>query len=214
MKFRSFFNRQLLRSTAPGFSLAEVLIAIVIITILTIGSLAVYSSQIAKARDTERVNDITRIKGALDVFIGDYGLPPNPDINNARRIRNAEIKTTCTGASLYDCFKLIGASSDTDLYEMLTDPSQGIKNNQVSGDVRYGYLYVGDENSYKICAMLENQGSKLLNYNYEGTGASEAGGGDNIYCEFEKPAGVDAANSVEKKAVVKLPEIEDIPGGL
>ncbi len=194
-----------MRSTAPGFSLAEVLIAIVIITILTIGSIAVYSTQLAKARDTERTSDIARISRLLDQFIAEYGLPPNSDIGNARRIRKDTVKTACDGASLFACFKAVGYSTNNDLYEMLTDPSQGIANNQSTDTKTYGYLYNADENSYKICSMLEDQGSQLLNFNYDGAGDA-AGTGNDIYCMTYTPAGVQT--SVENESVTRFEDID------
>lgn len=172
--------KMLSRSSMRGFSLAEVLIAIVIIAILTIGSLSVYSTQIQKARDTERRNDITRIKALLDTVIGEYGAPPG-EAAKSRKLKN---KAKCDARNtLLDCFKTLKISTDSDLDEMFADPSIGILNDRVTGgDIRYGYRYGSNENSYKICTMLEDQGSSDLNFAYDGRGEPASTAYDNLYC--------------------------------
>jgi len=191
MKQQMFSLSRLKSRSLRGFSLAEVLIAIVIITILTIGSIAVYSTQLAKARDTERTNDVARIKLMLDQFVAEYGLPPNPDIADAKRVsRNTKVKDNCAALdTLYKCFSKINYSSKEDLLELFSDPSQGIPNNQASPPQPYGYLYGADQNTYKICTMLEDQASKMLNSTYAGAEGA-AGSNDDLYCISYTPPGV------------------------
>ncbi len=162
------------RSTA-GFSLAEVLIAIVIITILTVGSLAGYSMQLGRARDTERSNDISRIKLLLDQFVAEYGAPPGKD-NKARRLKKAECKAD---GQLLECFKALQLSTDEDLTEMFLDPSDGI---QIPGVTEtFAYKYASTQNSYVICATLEDQNAGILNSDKDGKDALGSTP-DNMYC--------------------------------
>ncbi|MDZ4217376.1 MAG: prepilin-type N-terminal cleavage/methylation domain-containing protein [Candidatus Gracilibacteria bacterium] len=181
-----------------GFSLAEVLIAIVIITILTIGSLAVYSSQLGKARDTERGNDISRIKLNLDEIVARYGAPPGAD-NKSRRLTDDCKSNT---ADLWGCFTALKLSSIEDLKEMLLDPSADIK---IPGTVdSFIYKYGANDNSYSICATLEDQQSSLINSNKDG-GTSLSTTSDNMYClRYTAPGGTE---------VIVVEPITDPEGG-
>jgi len=172
-------SRTVSRRYLRGFSLAEVLIAIVIIAILTIGSLAVYSSQIQKARDTERRNDVTRIKGLLDTVVGEYGAPPGEEVQS-RKLK--QIDDCKARAKLLDCFKELQVSTEDDLDNLFADPSQGIQNDRVEGERLYGYLYGSNRNSFKICAMLEDQGSSDLNTKYSGAADPARSENDKLYC--------------------------------
>ena len=187
-----------------GFSLAEVLIAIVIITILTIGSIAVYSSQLGKARDTERSNDISRIKLYLDQLVAQYGAPPNPNFN-PRRFPAGSTKTDCQdNKKLYDCFKTLQLSSKEDLYEMFLDPSQDVVNSRSASSAPYGYKYGATDNSYKLCSMLEDQQSPILNSDNAGASAS-GGAGDDLYCVTYTPPGDTDVNSVDLLTIPTTP---------
>lgn len=173
-QYLRWFRRHL-----PGFSLAEVLIAIVIIAILTLGSLSVYTTQIQKARDTERRNDITRIKGLLDTVIGEYGAPPGED-SQSRKLKKVDVCRQKT--SLLDCFKELQLSTENDLDALFADPSQGIQNDRIDGERLYGYLYGSNKNSYKICAMLEDQGAADLNASYSGSPDPDRSENDKVIC--------------------------------
>jgi prepilin-type N-terminal cleavage/methylation domain-containing protein len=176
---------------ARGFSLAEVLIAIVIITILTIGSLAVYSAQLGRARDTERMNDISRLSLLINQFTGDYGSPPSAELVT-RRLKDATAKTACTTeAGLYKCFEALKLSSKEDLLEMFFDPLDGVT---VPGSSKeYNYAYEADKNSYAICAILEDQGSSNINADPTGkafsNGGTKASNNENLACIYYTPVG-------------------------
>lgn len=187
--------RQWFRSSLRGFSLAEVLIAIVIIAILTLGSLAVYTTQIQKARDTERRNDITRIKGLLDTVIGEYGAPPGED-SQSRKLKRID---PCRQQSkLLDCFKELKLSTENDLDNLFGDPSQGIQNDRIDGERLYGYLYGANKNSYKICTMLEDQGSSDLTTSYSGSPDADRGEDDKLYCIDNIVTGGEEINEVTR----------------
>lgn len=49
-----------------GFTLIELLVVITIIWVLATGAVTVYTSQIQKARDTTRLNDVKAIQGAVE----------------------------------------------------------------------------------------------------------------------------------------------------
>ncbi|MDF2379305.1 MAG: type II secretion system protein [Candidatus Gracilibacteria bacterium] len=170
------FDRSQLRfRSASGFSLAEVLIAIVIITILTIGSLAVYSSQLGRARDTERGNDLSRIKLYLDQFIAQYGSPPGPN-NSARRLK----EDACKGSfHLMKCFQNLEYSSAEDIKEMMRDPSDQVPVPNETGK-KYVYYYGSTPNSYTICSFLEDTKSNFINS--DANGAEKTDGTGTAFC--------------------------------
>ncbi len=175
-----------------GFSLAEVLIAIVIITILTIGSIAVYSLQLAKARDTERTNDLARMKLLVDQVVAEYGAPPS-DVTTARRMPQ-DCKTS---TDLFGCFTALRLSNVEDLTELVLDPSDGVA---IPGSDRtYKYKYAANENAYSICTTLEDQGSRLLNSDTNGA-VSDANGSNStdMYCIRYTPPGATQVLSVQE----------------
>ncbi len=54
-----------------GFTLIELLVVITIIGILATGATATYTSQIQKARDTTRVNDVKALQSGIEQFYQD-----------------------------------------------------------------------------------------------------------------------------------------------
>jgi type II secretory pathway pseudopilin PulG len=181
-----------LKKALPGFSLAEVLISIVIITILTIGSIAVYSLQLAKARDTERTNDLARMKLFVDQVVAEYGAPPS-ESTTARRMPQA-----CkTGSDLFGCFTALRLSNVEDLTELVLDPSDGVA---IPGsDKTYQYKYGSNENAYSVCTTLEDQGSRLLNSDTGGGVAdSNINNSTDMYCIRYTPPGATQVVSVQE----------------
>lgn len=60
-----------------GFSLIELLVVITIIGILATGAVTLYTSQIQKARDTTRINDIKAVQSAVEQVYQDSGEYPH-----------------------------------------------------------------------------------------------------------------------------------------
>jgi general secretion pathway protein G len=59
-----------------GFTLIELLVVITIIGILATGATAVYTSQIQKARDTTRINDMETLRAGIEQFYQDKSQYP------------------------------------------------------------------------------------------------------------------------------------------
>ena len=66
------------KNTTRGFTLIELLVVITIIGILATGATAVYTSQIQKARDTTRLNDIKTLQSGIEQIFQDKGIYPEP----------------------------------------------------------------------------------------------------------------------------------------
>jgi general secretion pathway protein G len=60
-----------------GFTLIELLVVITIIGILATGGVAVYTSQIQKARDTTRMNDLEVLKSGVEQYYQDKSEYPS-----------------------------------------------------------------------------------------------------------------------------------------
>lgn len=54
------------KNNTRGFTLIELLVVITIIGILATGATATYTSQIQKARDTTRINDVEALKSGIE----------------------------------------------------------------------------------------------------------------------------------------------------
>ncbi|MDD5377238.1 MAG: prepilin-type N-terminal cleavage/methylation domain-containing protein [Candidatus Gracilibacteria bacterium] len=59
------------KNNTRGFTLIELLVVITIIGILATGAVSVYTSQIQKARDTTRINDIKALQGGIEQMYQD-----------------------------------------------------------------------------------------------------------------------------------------------
>lgn len=198
------YLKKLQATSLRGFSIAEVLIAIVIITILTIGSIAVYSAQLQKARDTERKADLDRIRGYLDEIVGRFGSPPGTDPKSKKLKKIEECKTD---SDLFKCFEKLQLSTEDDLIALLTDPRQDVNNDRATGsNTEYSYYFGSTENSYRICSMLEDQGAiDILNFKNDGVTEIDGttvthSGQDDMYCiDFLQPGGT-PVSSIKKVA--------------
>jgi prepilin-type N-terminal cleavage/methylation domain-containing protein len=69
-------QKKSLQKKQKGFTLIELLIVITIIGILATWAVAIYTSQIQKARDTTRISDISALKAAVEQVYQDLTLYP------------------------------------------------------------------------------------------------------------------------------------------
>jgi len=67
-----------LKNNTHGFTLIELLVVITIIGILATGATATYTSQIQKARDTTRINDVKALQSGIEQYYQDASeYPPH-----------------------------------------------------------------------------------------------------------------------------------------
>lgn len=67
----------LIQKSTRGFTLIELLVVITIIGILATGATATYTSQIQKARDTTRVNDVKALQSGIEQYYQDKSEYPD-----------------------------------------------------------------------------------------------------------------------------------------
>ena len=67
-----------LSRTSQGFTLIELMVVIAIIAILSVGGILTYTSQMAKARDSRRLSDITSLQSAIEQYYQDNSAYPTP----------------------------------------------------------------------------------------------------------------------------------------
>lgn len=163
-----------------GFTLIELLVVITIIGILATGATTVYTSQIQKARDTTRVNDIKALQAGIEQSYQDKGTYPNAGL---------DIGTSQQGFA------------DVTQYtpKLPKDPKTGQKSTNSNFD--YTYAVAGDTNgipgqSYEVSTTFENSGN--IDSKAEGDGGTDD-------FRLEQGTGVDTALSPANIAVASLP---------
>lgn len=140
-----------LKNSTRGFTLIELLVVITIIGILATGATATYTSQIQKARDVTRINDIKALQSGIEQYYQDKSEYP---------------AATDFGVGVIVYTTKIPADS---------------KNGQpCNGGVACGYAYkVSDDNNgilngaFEISTAFENKG------NVDGKAATDDNGGGN-----------------------------------
>lgn len=68
-----------LRNITKAFTLIELLVVITIIGILATGATSVYTSQIQKARDATRINDVSALTSGIEQYYQDVSEYPDGD---------------------------------------------------------------------------------------------------------------------------------------
>ena len=157
----------MLNKSIKGFTLIELLVVITIIGILATGAVTVYTSQIQKARDTTRINDVKALQSGIEQVYQDAAEYPD-------------------GPAFF---------TDVSVYvpNFPSDPKHGQPcNNGGAGNVDCGYSYLGatDNNGiqlweYEVSTAFENPGN--LN-----SRAADDNGNDPLRWE----AGLDTGNNI------------------
>lgn len=149
-----------LQTIQKGFTLIELLVVITIIGILATGAVSVYTSQIQKARDTTRINDVKALQAGIEQSYQDQWVYPN-----------AGAAVTNGGGDF---------ATEVRKYtpKLPKDPKTGQKSTNASFD--YAYAVASDTNGigfqiYEVSTTFENTG------NITTKGASDNGNDDDRY---------------------------------
>lgn len=131
-----------LQNTKSGFTLIELLVVITIIGILATGAVSVFTTQIQKARDTNRITDLDALKWSIEQFYQDTSEYP-------------------------EWWKDWLTSAATDVQDYLPKLARDPKDHQTcNGWSKCGYAYIvsADSNwilkwAYEVSTALENVGN-------------------------------------------------------
>ena len=82
------------QKTKLGFTLIELMVVITIIGILATGAVSVYTSQIQKARDSNRITSLKAFQWALEQAYSDASIYPDP-----KKQDTAANNTNCAGST-------------------------------------------------------------------------------------------------------------------
>ena len=74
-----------------GFSLIELLVAVIILGILAMVGLASFSSSQRKARDAVRKHDLTEVQKAIEMYSADHGVYPLLDLSWGNEFNDAPV---------------------------------------------------------------------------------------------------------------------------
>lgn len=139
----------MLQTVRKGFTLIELLVVITIIGILATGAVTTFTSQIQKARDTTRINDVKALESSIQQFYQDTSVYPTGGRDFTGNGTNSVTVTTY-------------------LPTLAQDP----KHNQTCDGSRCGYTYrVGADTvgivagAFEVSTAFENAANKASRAN-------------------------------------------------
>lgn len=136
-----------MHKSTSAFTIVEIAVVIVIISVLVTLTVAAYNTVQSQSRDTERKNDISLIKRALQKYYNENGEYPHP--------------SNCADPGLNECWKdqwIDLLVSGDYLAEPLTPNLKATNagaNNAPGGNAYYGW-YSATSTSYGIYVPLES----------------------------------------------------------
>lgn len=156
------------RQTPLGFTIVELLIVIVVIAILAAVSVMAYSGVQARARDSQRRQDIKTITKAIEMYYIDNGRYPQ-GLCTADCAVNGGWSTTNDGSWNNLANQLVPQY----ISSMPSDPTPSIGLNPTAGGAtRYGYAYFSNGSTPYYCGVGAARQMYILVYTLE-TGTQE-----------------------------------------
>jgi len=154
------------RSKSKGFTLLELMIVMILLSILALLLIGNYMSSIKKGRDSRRKNDLNQIQRALEMYY--------EDTNRYPVLTDAELfgKKLCnTAPDWNNCTKSY-------MVKVPTDPNSN-----------YSYHYVTDGTSspqfYYIYSAIENDQDQSQNVSIKGyVGIDTSCGSTSVICRY------------------------------
>jgi general secretion pathway protein G len=123
----------MMKRKKSGFTLIELLVTMTIMAVLMGISLVSYQGARRSSRDGKRKADLEQVRSALEMCRTDAGSYPIGSLSSGDTI--GDTTTTC-GGKVY-----------------MTIPDDPLLDRT--------YAYIGTENSYTLCAALENEGATV-----------------------------------------------------
>lgn len=146
-----------LQSITKAFTLIELLVVITIIGILATGATTVYTSQIQKARDTTRINDVRALQSAIEQSYQDASEYPHAD-DFAGTVSPYLASIPKDGKHAQPCNNSGGAGTDCAYAYIAWADDNGIE---------YGF--------YEVSTAFENSGNVSARANNDTDNGNDAG---------------------------------------
>jgi prepilin-type N-terminal cleavage/methylation domain-containing protein len=127
-----------------GFTLIEIIVAIMILAIVSVGLLGNFFRSPPKARDAKRRQSLKQIHNALEIYYNDFNEYPEA----------ASDKISCDGTNAIDWGGDFTCSGSIYMKNLPQDPNSG----------QYTFIYetVNDEQGFRIFTYLENEEDKCF----------------------------------------------------
>lgn len=139
----NFFTRRMV-SNKKGFTLIEIIVAMMILAILSVGLLGNFFNTPPKARDAKRKAALRQILNSLEIYYSDNGVYPE-EVSN---------QISCDGTNAIGWGASFTCDGEVYMSKLPDDPSS----NQT-----YYYELVGtDRQGFRIYARLENTDDKCF----------------------------------------------------
>ena len=132
-----------------GFSLVELLVVITIIAILSVTAYSAFGGNTIKARDSKRVQDLSTIQSALELYYVEFSEYPTSLVSGSG----------------------VGEIPRKYLSTIPIDPKK------TGGGVDIPYYFLGTAQQYVIGTTLENDGTSLTSYYVGNSDATTSGTG-------------------------------------
>ena len=149
-----------LRRKNHGFTLMELLVVMVILSVLVALATGTYGTTSRRGRDNRRKNDLRNLATSLEVYYGDKGRYPTSNANGEM--------VGCGTGDLEVCRWGGEFKDQKNTFYMVLIPDDPVTGQK--------YYYVGTTNTYKLYARLENtydQGDGVNQAGYASTDCSD-----------------------------------------
>ncbi len=146
------------RKLTSGFTIVELLIVIVVIAILAAISVVAYTGVQARARDSQRMQDIKTITKALEMYYVDNGGYPGGLCSPSE---SCAINTGWSNTNDGSWENLEDALVPEYISELPSDPNPTTGSSPISGNT-YGYAYFATRSNSNYCGSSNYQAYILV----------------------------------------------------
>lgn len=151
-------------SKNKGFTLIELLVVIGIIAILAVAALIAINPLEAqrKARDSARLQDMSRLSAAMEAYINDAGYGALVDKSSGTVTVRSQPCTTASWLGVDLCEYLKSIPVDPSNAKTISIVASSGGTTRTSATARYGFTVSSGTGTFAFCTYLEAEGSREL----------------------------------------------------